>query len=137
MTTRLAAVSEERLELRWAAAVAFRISASADNHRPISSRRRWQVYMACFDRYARPRTSVPSVFPRMVLLRDRKTLRRTISCSARPFSDDQTRFRQTRQDYLTPHCLNLRTHEWQQIPFSSATAVTIQRFNVREAIPRY
>jgi hypothetical protein len=66
--------------------------------------------MACSDQHAHPRTSVPSVFRRMDLVRDQKALRRKISRAAQSFGGDQTRFREIRQDYLTRDFRNLRTH---------------------------
>src|SRR5439155_1977767 len=79
VTRRRAAVSEERGDYRWAAAAAFRTSASADNHRSISNHRGRQVYMACFDQYADRRTSARPVAPRTALLRDPRFSDGTIS----------------------------------------------------------
>ena len=86
-------MEEERHCLLSAAAVACRISASADNHRSFSSHRHRQVYMACFDRCAHRQISAPSVFRRMALPRDPRPLSNMFSCAAPSFGHDQKRFR--------------------------------------------
>jgi hypothetical protein len=96
--------SEERCGSQRAVAVGCRISASADNHRLISNHRGLQVYMACFDQYAHPRTSGRSAVLRMVPVRDQRVSPNKISLRSLG-SDrfDEMRFRQTKQDYLSSY----------------------------------
>src|SRR6266513_5398051 len=73
------AVREACCEPQSAPAVAYHISASADNHQPISSHRGRQVYTACFDQSAHLRTSVRSAALHMDPLRDQRVSINTIS----------------------------------------------------------